>query len=189
MTRERSFSSVLRTNTASLPIATPSILSPNSTPGFPGPASQAETVISVGTPGGVNGDPVQPSPRPPRRARSCNTAFASSLGLRRVRDEGPSARVHGAPFEDLHGRATRGSFAWSHPLRIRPQVANAISMPPPDKLCPLSQEQTIQSPWYDPARTAVKIVHAADLHLDSPLSGLERYPGAPLSSDIRRALK
>jgi DNA repair protein SbcD/Mre11 len=25
----------------------------------------------------------------------------------------------------------------------------------------------------------VKLVHAADLHLDSPLRGLERYPGAP----------
>jgi exonuclease SbcD len=29
---------------------------------------------------------------------------------------------------------------------------------------------------------AVKIVHAADLHLDSPLAGLERYPGAPVEA-------
>ncbi len=28
--------------------------------------------------------------------------------------------------------------------------------------------------------TPIKIVHAADLHLDSPLSGLERYEGAPV---------
>jgi exonuclease SbcD len=37
----------------------------------------------------------------------------------------------------------------------------------------------------------VKIVHAADLHLDSPLSGLERYPGAPVEAirgASRRAL-
>jgi exonuclease SbcD len=38
---------------------------------------------------------------------------------------------------------------------------------------------------------AVKIVHAADLHLDSPLAGLERYPGAPVEAirgASRRAL-
>jgi DNA repair exonuclease SbcCD nuclease subunit len=38
----------------------------------------------------------------------------------------------------------------------------------------------------------VKLVHAADLHLDSPLRGLERYEGAPLESirgATRRALE
>jgi DNA repair protein SbcD/Mre11 len=33
-----------------------------------------------------------------------------------------------------------------------------------------------------------KLVHAADLHLDSPLVGLERYPGAPLN-ELRRATR
>jgi DNA repair exonuclease SbcCD nuclease subunit len=33
-----------------------------------------------------------------------------------------------------------------------------------------------------------KLVHAADLHLDSPLSGLERYPGAPVG-ELRRATR
>jgi len=33
-----------------------------------------------------------------------------------------------------------------------------------------------------------KLVHAADLHLDSPLTGLERYPGAPLG-ELRRATR
>src|SRR5690349_7786010 len=37
-------------------------------------------------------------------------------------------------------------------------------------------------------RPAVKIVHAADLHLDSPLLGLERYPGAPVEA-IRGATR
>jgi DNA repair exonuclease SbcCD nuclease subunit len=34
----------------------------------------------------------------------------------------------------------------------------------------------------------VKIVHAADLHLDSPLRGLERYEGAPVQ-EIRGATR
>jgi DNA repair protein SbcD/Mre11 len=34
----------------------------------------------------------------------------------------------------------------------------------------------------------VKLVHAADLHLDSPLAGLERYPGAPVEA-IRGATR
>ena len=37
----------------------------------------------------------------------------------------------------------------------------------------------------------MKIVHAADLHLDSPLRGLSQYEGAPLAevrSATRRAL-
>lgn len=33
-----------------------------------------------------------------------------------------------------------------------------------------------------------KLVHAADLHLDSPLVGLERYPGAP-ANELRRATR
>jgi exonuclease SbcD len=33
-----------------------------------------------------------------------------------------------------------------------------------------------------------KLVHAADLHLDSPLLGLERYPGAP-ANELRRATR
>jgi len=33
------------------------------------------------------------------------------------------------------------------------------------------------TPWA--ARVAVKFIHCSDLHLDSPLDGLERYPGAP----------
>jgi DNA repair exonuclease SbcCD nuclease subunit len=38
----------------------------------------------------------------------------------------------------------------------------------------------------------VKLVHAADLHLDSPLRGLERYEGAPVErirGATRRALE
>lgn len=38
----------------------------------------------------------------------------------------------------------------------------------------------------------VKLVHAADIHLDSPLRGLERYPGAPVDAmrgATRRALE
>src|SRR5437762_2401581 len=38
----------------------------------------------------------------------------------------------------------------------------------------------------------VKIVHASDLHLDSPLAGLERYDGAPVEAirgATRRALE
>src|SRR5215470_1231925 len=38
----------------------------------------------------------------------------------------------------------------------------------------------------------MKIVHAADLHLDSPLRGLERYEGAPVErirGATRRALE
>ncbi len=41
-------------------------------------------------------------------------------------------------------------------------------------------------------RPEVKLVHAADLHLDSPLTGLERYPGAPVEAirgATRRALE
>ncbi|HEX3595292.1 MAG TPA: DNA repair exonuclease, partial [Polyangiaceae bacterium] len=34
----------------------------------------------------------------------------------------------------------------------------------------------------------VKLVHAADLHLDSPLLGLERYPGAPVD-EVRGATR
>jgi DNA repair exonuclease SbcCD nuclease subunit len=34
----------------------------------------------------------------------------------------------------------------------------------------------------------MKIVHAADLHLDSPLRGLERYEGAPVA-EIRGATR
>src|SRR5262245_14658687 len=45
----------------------------------------------------------------------------------------------------------------------------------------------------DPRRcAAVKFVHAADLHVDSPLRGLERYEGAPvgrLRGASRRALE
>ncbi len=36
--------------------------------------------------------------------------------------------------------------------------------------------------------TALRFVHAADLHLDSPLRGLERYPGAPVD-EIRSATR
>ena len=38
----------------------------------------------------------------------------------------------------------------------------------------------------------MKIVHAADLHIDSPLRGLDRYEGAPVESlrgATRRALE
>ena len=37
----------------------------------------------------------------------------------------------------------------------------------------------------------MKFVHAADIHLDSPLKGLDKYPGAPgdaMRSASRRAL-
>src|SRR3970040_86304 len=39
---------------------------------------------------------------------------------------------------------------------------------------------------------SVKLVHAADLHLDSPMRGLERYEGAPVDTTrgaTRRALE
>ena len=38
----------------------------------------------------------------------------------------------------------------------------------------------------------MKFVHAADLHIDSPLRGLDRYPGAPVEQirgATRRALE
>jgi DNA repair exonuclease SbcCD nuclease subunit len=38
----------------------------------------------------------------------------------------------------------------------------------------------------------MRFLHAADLHLDSPLRGLDRYPGAPverLRGATRRALE
>src|SRR5690606_40792694 len=37
-------------------------------------------------------------------------------------------------------------------------------------------------------RVHMRFVHAADLHIDSPLCGLERYEGAPLEQ-IRRATR
>src|SRR5690606_36663610 len=35
---------------------------------------------------------------------------------------------------------------------------------------------------------SMRFIHAADLHLDSPLRGLERYPGAPLD-EVRGATR
>lgn len=43
-------------------------------------------------------------------------------------------------------------------------------------------------PKYGEVRGAVKLVHAADLHLDSPLVGLSRYPGAPVE-EVRGATR
>ena len=56
---------------------------------------------------------------------------------------------------------------------------------------PPSDERTVPTGSRDRARGPVRIVHAADIHLDSPLHGLERYPGAPveaLRGATRRAL-
>ncbi len=34
----------------------------------------------------------------------------------------------------------------------------------------------------NPTESALKFIHCSDLHLDSPLDGLERYPGAPVAA-------
>lgn len=70
------------------------------------------------------------------------------------------------------------------PWRLPCAEMGGAGFGPSDRPC-----STCVDAYYSPtAWPTVKLVHAADLHLDSPLVGLERYDGAP-ADDLRGATR